>query len=224
LGAKTTPIPTPLSIRWRRMQYQLLPLAAVVMCGVLAWRLWRQSPRLTIVGQVDAQTASVRAPTDGLLVELPRGRSLVLYDGVSAGQVVARLEHEGKSTDLIAGMSGQIVAVHHRPGHAVTAGEAILTIASDHGRSITTYVRAEQRLSPEAGMPVEIRLRSDISQSFAASVQRIGPQYEPVPPAQLRDRKSEEWGLPVVISIPPDVSLKPGELVYVGWPAATKEN
>ena len=206
------------------MQYRLLPLAAVVLCGALAWRLWRQSPRLTIVGQVDAQTASVRCPTDGILVELPRGRSLELYDTVSAGDVVAQVEQNGKRTDLTANMSGQIVAIHRRPGHAVTAGESILTIASDRGRSITTYVRAEQRLTPEAGMPVEVRLRSDPTQTFAASVQRIGPQYEQVPAAQLRDRKSEEWGLPVVISIPPDVSLKPGELVYVGWPAATKEN
>jgi len=206
------------------MQYQLLPLAAVVLCGALAWRLWRQSPRLTIVGQVDAQTVSVRAPTDGMMVELPRGRSLELYDTISAGDVVAQVEHDGKRTDLTAAISGQIVAIHHRPGHTVIAGESILTIASERGRSITTYIRAEQRLTPEAGMPVEIRLRSDTSQAFAASVQRIGPQYEPVPPAQLRDRKSEEWGLPVVISIPPDVALKPGELVYVGWPAATKEN
>jgi len=206
------------------MQYQFLPLAAVVLCAALAWRIWRQAPRLTIVGQVDAQTASVHCPSDGILVDLPRGQSLELYDVVSAGQIVARVEHDGKSTELKATMSGQIVVIHHRPGHAVTAGESILTIASDRGRSITTYVRAEQRLTPEAGMPVEVRLRSDPGQVFAASVQRIGPQYEPVPAAQLRDRKSEEWGLPVVISIPPDVSLKPGELVNVGWPAATKEN
>jgi multidrug resistance efflux pump len=170
------------------------------------------------------QTASVRSPTGGILVELPRGRSLEMYDSVSAGQVVAQVEHDAKRTDLTAAMSGQIVAIHRQPGRSVTAGETILTIASDRGRSITTYVRAEQRLSPEAGMPVEVRLRSDPTQTFAASVQRIGPQYEPVPPAQLRDRKSEEWGLPVVISIPPDVALKPGELVYVGWPAAMKEN
>ena len=133
------------------------------------------------------------------------------------------MEYNGNRTDLTASMSGQIVAIHRTPGHAVTAGESILTITSDRGRSITTYIRAGQRLTPEAGMPVEVRLRSDPTQTFAASVQRIGPQYEPVPPAQLRDRKSEEWGLPVVISIPADVSLKPGELVYVGWPAV-KEN
>lgn len=224
MGAINTRIRTPLNVRWRRLQYQLLPLAAVVLCGALAWRLWREAPRLTIVGQVDAQTTSVRSPADGILVELPHGRSLELYDVVSAGEVIARVEHNGKHTDIAAMMSGQIVAVHRQRGHAVTAGETILSIASDRGRSITTYVRAEQRLAPEAGMPVEVRLRSNPAQAFAAAIERIGPQYVPVPAAQLHDRKSEEWGLPVVISIPPNVSLRPGELVYVGWPTTTKEN
>lgn len=224
MAATITRIRTPLNVRWRRLQYQLLPMTAVVLCGALAWRLWQESPRLTIVGQVDVQTSSVRSPTDGILVELPHGRALELYDTVSAGEVIARIEHNGKHTDITAAISGQIVAMHRKPGHTVSAGETLVSIASDRGRSITTYLRAEQRLTPEAGMPVEVRPRSNPAQAFAAAVERIGPQYVPVPAAQLHDRKSEEWGLPVVISIPPNVSLRPGELVYVGWPTTTKEN
>jgi hypothetical protein len=69
-------------------------------------------------------------------------------------------------------------------------------------------------------MPVDVRLRSDPSQIFHAAVERIGPQYEQIPDVQLRDQKSKEWGLPVVISIPSDAALKPGELVYVAWGTA----
>ena len=208
----------PFSVRWRRLQYQLVPVLTVLLCSVVAWRLWQAAPRVTAVGQVSVESTDVRSPSAGLLVDLPGGNAPRLFDAVIAGEVVARLEHDGgQLTDIVAPASGKMVALHRRPGDTLNRGQLILSIAPDRGRFITTYVRSEQRVQPQPGMAVDVRSRSDPSKSYRTIVQRVGPQFEPVPAAQLRDRKTEEWGVPVVIAAPPDAPLKPGELVYIGW-------
>lgn len=218
--ATTSRIRTPLNVRWRRLQYQLVPVLTVALCALVAWRLWQSAPRVTAVGQVSVESSEVRSPAAGVLLDLPGGNAPRLFDAVAAGQVVARLEHDGGQTsDVVAPASGQIVALHRRPGDAINRGQVIVSIAPDRGRFITTYVRSEQRVQPQPGMAVDVRSKSDPSRSYRTIVQRVGPQFEPVPAAQLRDRKTEEWGVPVVIAAPPDAPLKPGELVYIGWHA-----
>jgi len=210
-------IPIPLHIRWRRFQYQLIPVLTVVLCSLIAWRLWTQSPHVTILGQVDVESALVTSSVAGNVVAPGEARHQ-LYEPVSKGELLARVQTaNGSEVEIAAPISGQIVKLHGSKGRHVAAGDPLFTIAADRGRHITTYVRADQRLQPEPGMPVDVQLRSDPSQTFHASVERIGPQYEPIPAAQLRDRKSEEWGLPVVISVPPEAILKPGEFVYIAW-------
>jgi hypothetical protein len=211
-------IPTPLFVRWQRLQHGLIPFLAFVLCGAVAWRLWQEAPRITAVGQVNTESADARAPVAGMLVDLASGRSPKLYEDVLIGQVVARVQRDtGKSVEVVAPISGQIVRIHHEPGQNVSNGQSIFTIAASRGRHITTYVRSDQRAQPEPGMRVDVRQRSDAARTYEAIVERVGPQYEPVPPAQLRDRKAEEWGLPVIILLPENADLKPGELVYIGW-------
>jgi len=210
-------IPTPMNVRWRRLQYQLVPVLTVLLCSLIAWRLWREAPRVTAVGQVGIENADVRSPSAGVLLDLPSGRAPRLYDLVTTGQLLARLEHDGKTTDLTSPITGQVVTLHRRPGDTVREGQLLVSIAGEQGRYITTYVRSDKRVQPEPGMPVDVRLKSDPSKTYRTAVERVGPQFEPIPPAQLRDRKAEEWGLPVIISIPPEAALKPGELVYIGW-------
>jgi pyruvate/2-oxoglutarate dehydrogenase complex dihydrolipoamide acyltransferase (E2) component len=208
-------------VRWQRVQYQLAPFLVVVLCGLVAWRLWHEAPRATVVGQVDSQTAEVHAPVGGRLVAADaQGRGPRVYDNVAKGNVIARVEAEGgKWTDVKAPMNGQIIRIHRETGHAVAAGQSIYTIVADRGTSITTYLRADQRVQPEPGMAVDVRQRADSSRVYHTVVERVGAQYQPIPAAQLRDRKSEEWGLPVVLAMPADADLKPGELVYIGWNA-----
>ena len=112
-------------------------------------------------------------------------------------------------------ISGTVCAIHKWPGQNLRAGEPIMTIAAEHGRYIVSYVRQEQRVRPAVGMPVEVRVRGSTSPPVTAVVGRIGPQVEPVPPRQLQDASKPEWGLPVFISTPPELKLRPGELIDV---------
>jgi multidrug resistance efflux pump len=218
-------IPTPLFVRWQRLHRRLIPVLAVLLGTGAAWRLWREAPRITAVGQVDIETVEIRSPVGGEETEpsdavhhTPR-----LYDSVAAGQVLVRVKKaDGQMVEITSPIGGQIVKTNVKLGEPVTNGERLFELASDHGVSITTYIRSDQPMRPAPGMEVDIRERSDAADSLRAVIERVGPQYEPIPPAQLRDRKTEEWGLPVIITLPADANLKPGELVYVGWlPNAT---
>ncbi|MHC4716304.1 MAG: HlyD family secretion protein [Planctomycetota bacterium] len=116
---------------------------------------------------------------------------------------------------LRAPASGTICAILRHPGQTVQAGEDILLIAPDRQAHIVAYVREHQRLRPEVGMEVVVRSRASRGRSGQAKVIKVGPQFEEVPPHQRSDPARLEWGLPVLISMPSDVPLRPGELVDI---------
>jgi len=132
---------------------------------------------------------------------------------------VRELSLQISSMTIRAPIEGIIAAIYRRPGQAVAPGEDILIIAADRGRHVVTYVRQHQRVSPEVGMDVTLRSRSGDRQLVKAKVVRVGPQVEQVPPHQLADPTRPEWGLPVMISIPAGIYLRPGELVDVAFQA-----
>jgi multidrug resistance efflux pump len=110
---------------------------------------------------------------------------------------------------------GMICAIHRWPGANVRAGDPVLTIAAESGRYIVSYVRQEQRIRPTLGMAVEIRMRAPVGRVVQTKVERVGPQVEPIPLHQCRDPKVQEWGLPVRISMPRELTARPGELLEV---------
>src|SRR2546421_1737359 len=145
-------------VRWRRFQYQLIPILMVAICSVAAWRLWMESPHLTIVGQVDLETAIVISPAAGKLIPI-NDEKHHMYEAVVKGEVLTRIEQaNGKDAEVSSPIAGQIVKIHAGKGRHVAAGDPLFTIAAERGRHITTYVRADLHLQPEPGMPVGIRL------------------------------------------------------------------
>jgi len=128
---------------------------------------------------------------------------------------VRELELAVQMLEIRAPISGTICAIHRWPGQHVRTGDPIVTIAAQKGRYIVSYVRQEQRLYVEPGMPVALRLRAPASREIPSSVERVGPQIEPVPPHLLRDPTRPEWGQPVRIVLPPKLPVRPGELIDI---------
>lgn len=203
-------------------------MAAVLCCAVAAWRLWRDVPRVTVVGQVDAEVAEARTPASGTLFDPQDGTVPHLYDAVNEGQVIARVEHEpGRWQEIKSPLAGQITEVHRQAGQEIHSGQVIFTIAANRGHHVTAYLRGDQWTASQPGAAVKVQPRSDPRRSYQAVVERVGPQFQKVPDAQVRDRKSEEWGLPVIIRLLPDaaavgtlqqdIGLRPGELVIVSF-------
>ncbi len=117
--------------------------------------------------------------------------------------------------EIRAPISGTICQIHCWPGQSLRAGDPVVTVAADQGRYIISYVRQEQRVRPEVGMPVWVRVHGSGGGLVRTAVERIGPQVEPLPVHLQRDPKIEEWGLPVCIRPPANLELCPGQLIDV---------
>jgi len=317
----TGPIPTPLPLLMRRVRYQVVPIATLVVCLALSGWLWvRRGGSVTAIGSVNAIQVTVNSNIDGRLMDLPR--KVEVFNVVSAGEVVARLdsshiqaqidretdrlnevrrqldmlnkykpkspttapthaapaaaanddataaklkgsarsailkaelaetddnevfnspqfqnklslemmastyqakiaelEQKMLAQDIKAPISGTIISIHRFPGQAVTAGQQIMTIASEKGDYIVTYVRQSQVMQPVRGMVVNVHLRS-VPRTLRSYVKDVGPQVEKIPPEHTRDPRTIEWGIPVHVAVPIDplrpgqpIQMRPGELV-----------
>jgi len=124
-----------------------------------------------------------------------------------------------KSLLIRSPLTGTITAIDAWPGQNLQAGAPIMTIAATEGQYILSYVRQDTGVRPRVGMVVAVSVRTLPRFRGSTEVVQVGPQVELIPPHQLRDPNVPEWGVPVVIGIPPDlkrqVTLRPGELVDV---------
>ena len=130
---------------------------------------------------------------------------------------IKELELQTAKLVIRAPIAGTITAIHHWAGQNVLAGTPIVTIAAAEGEYVLSYVRQDVNIRPTIGMPVEVAARTLPRQVALSRVEEVGPQVEPVPAHQLRDPKVQEWGLPVRISLPAALNLRPGELVDVSF-------
>lgn len=135
---------------------------------------------------------------------------------------------------LRAPIDGVVSALYRRTGENVTAGEPIMTITSPHSDRIVAYVVPPIRMVPQPGMPVEIVRRSGRRQSAQGRITHVGQYMEMVPQTLTGNAVGEPvlvgrdrlpggvngpitWGIPLEITLPPELGLRPGELVDLRW-------
>jgi multidrug resistance efflux pump len=128
---------------------------------------------------------------------------------------VRELELAGDHLIVRSPINGVICAILRRPGENVRAGDPIVTVTDPRGQGIVSYLRQEDRLRPQPGMAAEVRPRLLPGRTVATRVERVGPQFEPIPLHLCRDPKTPEWGLPVFIAVPDGLPVRPGELLDV---------
>lgn len=128
---------------------------------------------------------------------------------------IAELEVQARLLRITAPFDGVVTAVHARPGQATTSGASLLSLASEHADAIVTYVRESNPADLEVGGLVELRPVRTRGGAVTATIRKVGAQVEPVPEHQRADPTRLEWGLPVLIARPPDLNVRPGELVRV---------
>ena len=126
-----------------------------------------------------------------------------------------QIEAELSPITLRASMDGVVTAVHFRSGESVTAGQPIVSIASVQPVRIVGYLKSPSLDEPKVGMKVEVRLRGGQREVGIAQITEVGTQLE-VPPLALASSSrppNTELGLPVEISLPANLSIRPGELL-----------
>jgi multidrug resistance efflux pump len=118
---------------------------------------------------------------------------------------------------LKAPMDGIVTAILHRSGEAVTAGQPIVSIATFNPVRIVGYMRPPIVSDPKVGMRVEVRTRGMRRETGKAQVMEVGTQMEQVPPSLLGSVRlgPAELGLPIDISVPTNLNIRPGELVDI---------
>jgi len=124
------------------------------------------------------------------------------------------LELSLKPSLLKAPFDGMISIVHHQAGEKVLRGVPIITVSSPSATQIIGYVRQPIQRHPKVGDEVRVTTRTTPRVFAMAKILKVGAQLETLNPAWLSaETKRMEVGLPVVISLPKELDLLPGEFV-----------
>ena len=124
-------------------------------------------------------------------------------------------EAELSPIPLIANSDGMVNVIYHRTGEAIVAGEPIITIAAFNPIRIVGYIRAPVMSEPTVGTRVEVRSRGPGREVGIANIVEVGTQLETIAPALAAPVKftAVELGLPISVSLPPNLKIRPGEIV-----------
>ena len=98
---------------------------------------------------------------------------------------------------------------------SVVRGGVIVTIAAPQVDLIVGYIPQPVRMEPKVGMAIEVRGRGTHRRVAHSSIVHVGPRIE-LFDAPLRVRgmgTAQQRGLPIIVSVPEQMNLRPGELV-----------
>ena len=128
---------------------------------------------------------------------------------------VSDAESSTGSITLLAPISGMVHLINRQPGEFVAEGEPVLSINASKSDRIVGYLRQPYPIEPEVGIPVEVITRERKRKKFISQISRVGAQVEVITNvlAFLRPGVLVDAGLPIVISVPADVNIRPGEAV-----------
>ena len=118
---------------------------------------------------------------------------------------------------LVAPISGMVHLIYRHANENVIEGEPLITINSPRSDRIVAYMRQPYPIDPEIGAAVEVLTRTRTKQRFKSKIIEVGAQVETITNALafVRQELLLDSGLPVVVDVPPDVHIRPGEIVDV---------
>ena len=164
------------------------------------------STAVETTGQALTELEPTRAATSSPSVRA----SLALLD-----RKLRLMEATFRPVELKSPIDGRISKIFKLQGTSVARGEPILTVASPEVDYILGYIGQPIRVEPSQGMEVEVRSRGLHRSVGQAQVTEVGPRIE-LFNAPLRVRgmgNAQQRGLPILVSIPANMQLRPGELV-----------
>lgn len=142
-------------------------------------------------------------------------------------QLEAQMEEAEKNWNpvtLMAPISGEVNFLRQKR-EFVRAGEQVLTINSPRADRIVAYLKAPILFDPQVGMNMEVVTRSRNPVRFETKISQIGARVEVITNAvaYVPVGAVVDTGLPLILPVPDDVQIRPGEVVDVVWKPARKE-
>ncbi|MCL4790136.1 MAG: hypothetical protein KJ070_25700 [Verrucomicrobia bacterium] len=118
---------------------------------------------------------------------------------------------------LVAPITGMVGTPQRQVGEFVAAGELLLTVNSLRSDHVVAYLRQPYRLDPVVGMTARVTTRTHKRQTFTSQVVQVGAHVEVLTNsiAFLRQGYLVDSGLPIVVRVPEDFHIRPGEIVDV---------
>jgi multidrug resistance efflux pump len=136
---------------------------------------------------------------------------------------IDQLQTNWNTASLIAPISGE-VNFHRQAGEFVKAGEPLLVINAAKADRIVAYLKQPLPFEPEVGMRMDVITRRRQATRFESVVSQVGARLEVitnsiafVPPDAIVD-----MGLPLIMTIPADIKIRPGEVVDIIWKKGLK--
>jgi multidrug resistance efflux pump len=118
---------------------------------------------------------------------------------------------------LVAPISGMVSAIIRQPGEYVLDGEQLLSVHSLWSERVVGYLRQPYPVEPAKGMSVQLTTRDKKRQQVWAEITQVGAQVEVITNvlAFVRQGALVDVGLPIVINLPHEARIRPGEIVDV---------
>lgn len=120
---------------------------------------------------------------------------------------------------LRAPVTGMITSITRRDGENVIQGEPLVGISSLNSERVVGYLRQPYPIEPDLGMEVTMTTRERKPRKFSGVVTEIGAHVEVITNALafVRPGTLVDAGLPLVISLPDNVHVRPGEIVDLNF-------
>jgi len=112
-------------------------------------------------------------------------------------------------------IDGMVSMVLHGSDETILTGDPIVTIAETEPREIIAYAQENQISLIKERMSVRLMKSGTPAQIANSQVVYLGPTIEMMPQRLWRNPNIAQWGRPILIKIPPDFKLLPGELVWI---------
>lgn len=144
---------------------------------------------------------------------------------LATDELLPRLEEQMVSVQtnfhpvtLSAPISGE-VNYYRQAREFVRLGEPLLTINSDRADRVIAYLKQPLPFDPQVGMQMEVVTRNRKPQRFVTEVAQVGARVEVITNsiAYLQPGTLVDSGLPLVLPVPPNIHIRPGEVVDVQW-------
>ena len=134
-----------------------------------------------------------------------------------AEQKLRLTEAEMSPRLLTAPIEGSVSVISKWCGETAAAAEPIVTIGATKSERVIGYLRQPFYLNPTTNMTVQIRTRGCHRKQGVGRILAVGDHLLPINDVLLPPTKYNvaETGLPIVVSLPPEIKkwVRPGELV-----------
>jgi multidrug resistance efflux pump len=116
---------------------------------------------------------------------------------------------------LVAPVSGMVMPTAKQPGEFAVEGEPLVGIQSFRSERVVAYMRQPYALEPEVGMKVRVITRGPQRVEYLTSIAHVGAQVEAITNALafVRQGALVDVGLPIILELPPQSRIRPGEVV-----------